>query len=415
MRSHRRALLLLALLAAAALLLWRIDDVTVLWARHQPRQQLARPGLPHIAVALQPLAEGFEQITDLQVAPPPLPSHWLAVVEKPGRLWLLDTATQRRQLILTVEVATRSEQGLLGLAFDPDFARTRRFFTNSVGTDDGQDRSHIDAWRFPPVGADGGLPATPAQHLARVMAFDQPYANHNGGQLAFGPDGMLYIGTGDGGSAGDPHGYAQNLQSYLGKMLRIDVRGVDAAGGYRVPADNPWVGLAGALPELWALGLRNPWRFSFTGDGRLLVADVGQHRFEEIDLVLRGANLGWNHREGRSCFAPPEGCASAGLTEPFWQGEHPEHVALTGGYVYEGGAIPALRGKLVFGDFVTHRLWAVDVPPVDQPSRPGQQYWLVDHDLSVTTFARERDGGLLVGDFGGRIARLVAAEAAAPP
>ncbi len=408
MTNYRRPLLLLSLLAAILLLVWRKDDVVVLWARHQPPQHLAKPNLPHIAATLEPVAEGFEQITDLQVPPPPLPGHWIAVVQKPGQVWLLDRNTKQRQLILTVDVATSSEEGLLGLAFDPAFAQNRRFYTNSVGVDAGQDRSHIDAWTFPPPAPDGGLPQSKATHSKQILAFDQPYANHNGGQIAFGPDGMLYIGTGDGGSAGDPHGHAQNPLSWLGKILRLDVRAVGPAQGYAVPPGNPWLGKPGVLPELWALGLRNPWRFSFDRRGRLLVADVGQNHLEELDLVLPGANLGWNIREGRECFLPPQGCATQGLTEPFWQGDHPDHLALTGGYVYEGTEIPALRGKLVFGDFVVHRLWAVDVPPLDQPSLPGQQYWLTDHDLSVTTFGRERDGGLLVGDFGGRIARLAA-------
>ncbi len=407
MPKRRRVFLLMGLLAAMLLLAWRIDDVVVLWARHQPSQRLPIPELPNIAAGLEPVAEGFEQITDLQVPPPPLPDSWLAVLEKPGKLWLLDRHSQQRRVILEVEVATSSEEGLLGLAFDPDFAQNRRFFTNSVGVDNGQDRTHIDAWTFPPVPADGSLPKEMAVFVKQIMAFDQPYANHNGGQLAFGPDGMLYIGTGDGGSGGDPHRHAQNPSSWLGKMLRVDVRGVGPETGYAVPPDNPWVGKPGVLPELWALGLRNPWRFSFDRAGRLLVADVGQNHLEELDLVLPGANLGWNVREGRECFDPPQGCATQGLTDPFWQGDHPDHVSLTGGYVYEGTAIPGLQGKLVLGDFVVRRLWAVDVPPVDQPSLPSRQYWLLDHELSVTTFARERDGGLLVGDFGGRIARLV--------
>lgn len=407
MLKRRRIFLLVGLLAAVLLLAWRVDDVVVLWARHQPSQRLPKAKLPPIAVGLEPVAEGFEQITDLQVPPPPLPATWLVVVEKPGLVWLLDRATQQRHLVLEVEVATRSEEGLLGLAFDPGFALNRRFFTNSVGVDHGQDRTHIDAWVFPPVPPDGGMPTSKAIHFKRILAFDQPYANHNGGQVAFGPDGMLYIGTGDGGSAGDPHGHAQNPLSWLGKMLRIDVRGVGPEVAYTVPPDNPFVGKHDVLPELWALGLRNPWRFSFDRGGRLLVADVGQDRLEELNLVLPGANLGWKVREGRECFDPPQGCATQGLTDPFWQGTHPEHVALTGGYVYEGAEIPDLIGKLVLGDFVTHRLWAVDVPPLDQPSLSRQHYWLLDHDLSVTTFGRERDGGLLVGDFGGRIARLV--------
>ena len=390
-RKHSILLGLTVLLAAASWFQWRR-------ATHAPPPAVAAPPLPKLPVALRQVARGFQEITDLQAVPAPHADTLLVVVEKPGTAHLLDTATGQRRVLLTKAVATASEEGLLGLAFDPQFATNGRFYTNSVVTEAGQDKTTIDAWQFPgdPLG-----PA-PAQPLWRVLAFEQPYPNHNAGQLAFGPDGMLYIGTGDGGSGGDPHGHAQNPRSWLGKMLRIDVEGGTATALYRVPADNPFAGNAAYLPEVWATGLRNPWRYSFDGDGMLWVADVGQNEWEEIDLVERGANLGWNAREGQHCFAPKQGCATAGLTDPVWEGAHPAHVSLTGGFVYAGTAIPALRGKYVFGDFLVGRLWAID-PPARGARAAAAQYWLTDHDLMVSTFGRRRDGELWVGDFKGTV------------
>ncbi|MSP90364.1 MAG: dehydrogenase [Myxococcales bacterium] len=406
-RKHLILIGLLAVLAAVTWLEWRRSDPTL------PPSSSAPP-LPKLAVSLRQIAAGFREITDLAAVPAPHPATLLVVVEKPGTAHLLDTATGKRWLLLQKAVATASEEGLLGLAFDPQFAVNRRFYTNSVVTEGGQgkttrpgnptmqDKTTIDAWLFPL----DALGAEPAQPLWRVLSFDQPYANHNAGQLAFGPDGMLYIGTGDGGSGGDPHGHAQNPRSWLGKMLRIDVAGSTAAQPYRVPTDNPFVGNTAYLPEIWATGLRNPWRYSFDDTGRLWVGDVGQNAWEEIDLVERGANLGWNVREGRHCFAPPAGCSTAGLVDPVWEGAHPSYVSLTGGFVYAGVAIPALRGKYVFGDFLVGRLWAIE-PPAVGSSTSTAQFWLTDHGLMVTTLGRRRDGELWVGDFKGTVWLLV--------
>lgn len=384
--------LLLAILAAA--LQWQWPAVRVIARLPEPP-----PNLPRIAVKLEKIADGFDQITDLQPFPPPC-VQCVAVLQKGGQAFRLDLASGNRIAFFETEVATASEEGLLGLAFEPSpTAETARFYTNSVVTEGGQDKTTIDAWQITDIS-----PLT-TRKLWRVLAFSQPYANHNAGQLAFGPDGMLYIGTGDGGSGGDPHKNGQNPNSFLGKMLRIDVRGGSAERPYRVPPDNPFVGNPAYLPEIWAIGLRNPWRYSFDTAGRLWVADVGQNEWEEIDLASRGDNLGWNVREGRHCFLPAEGCPSAGFREPYWEGKHPPHVAIIGGKSYSGRAIPALAGKYVFGDFGPGRLWALDPP--DGSGRAPQQYWLADHRLTVTTFGQTWDGEILVGDFAGVIAKLV--------
>ncbi|MBM4344828.1 MAG: PQQ-dependent sugar dehydrogenase [Deltaproteobacteria bacterium] len=405
---RRRLVLLSSLLAVALLLLWRREEVGFLWQVHVQAPS-APPRLPRLPTALREIASGFDQVTDLQAAPAPLPAHWLVVVEKQGTAWWLDRKTARRKVLIRAEVLTASEQGLLGLAFDPEFATNRLAWTNSVVRIGEGDFTAIDAWRLPESPTPGGLPDPPAVHFQRALSIAQPYVNHNAGQLAFGPDGMLYVGLGDGGSGGDPHDHGQNPASLLGKMLRIDVRPVARGGRYAVPADNPFVGKPGHAPEVWALGLRNPWRYSFDSLGRLIVADVGQDRREEISLACKGCNLGWRRKEGRACFEPAQGCELAGLREPFWQGRHPDHISVTGGYVYEGRAIPALAGKYVFGDFAVRHLWAVDVPPDHDPGREAAVYWLGGHDGLVTTFGRDRDGELLVGDFLGRIWQLVAA------
>ena len=399
----RRAGLLLALLGALGLLAWQLPIITewwLGWTTIRPPEPAA-PQWPHLPVALQQIGKDFTQITDLQELPPPYPPDWWVVVEKPGTARLWHPATGRRTVLLQKTVATASEEGLLGMAFDPQCATNRQFYTNSVVTEGDRDLTSVDLWQLP---ADvlGGQRAT---HVRRILQFDQPYANHNAGQLAVGPDQMLYIGTGDGGSGGDPQRNGQNKRAWLGKMLRVDVGHSSDAQPYTVPPDNPFVGNPDYRPEIWALGLRNPWRYSFDRQGQLWVTDVGQNRWEEVDIVTKGANLGWNTREGAHCFEPAQGCATAGLTDPFWQGGHPPHIATIGGYVYAGAAIAALRDKFVFGDFGVGRLFAIDTTA--QAGHPPQMYWLCSHRLAVTTFGRGRDGELLVGDFNGTVWRMV--------
>ncbi len=396
--------LLAALLAALVLLAWQwptveqtLLDVTTFRPPEPPP-----PVWPQLPVRLVKLADDFTQITDLQPLPPPFAGDLWVVLQKPGDAFVFNPATGARKLLLHKDVATSSEEGLLGLAFDPKFSENRQFYTNSVVTERDQDKTSIDLWQLPADPFAGNQ----AIWIRRILQFDQPYANHNAGQLTFGPDGLLYIGTGDGGSGGDPHGNGQNRKTWLGKMLRIDVSHSSATSPYSVPADNPFVTDSTTLPEIWALGLRNPWRYSFDSEGRLWVTDVGQNRYDEIDIVRKGDNLGWNVREARHCFEPAQGCASQGFADPYWQGSHPPHIAAIGGYVYEGHAIAALRGKFVFGDFGVGRLFAIDgsAPAGKQP----QMYWLCAHRLAVTTFGRGRDGELLVGDLNGTIWRVAA-------
>ncbi|MDD9994337.1 MAG: PQQ-dependent sugar dehydrogenase, partial [Dehalococcoidia bacterium] len=237
-----------------------------------------------------------------------------------------------------------NEEGLLGLAFDPKYAKNGHFYVYYSAAD--PRRSVLSRFSVPP----GSTTADPASELV-LLEIPQPFSNHNGGQVAFGPDGYLYVGLGDGGRAGDPFGNGQDRSTLLGSILRIDVGTVGERGGYGIPPDNPFRAAGdGSRPEIWAYGLRNPWRFSFdleTGD--LWVADVGQNQYEEVDLIEPGGNYGWNVMEGNSCFSPSTGCSTEGLVRPVVQYGREDGCSITGGYVYRGSRLPALRGRLKRG------------------------------------------------------------------
>jgi glucose/arabinose dehydrogenase len=243
-----------------------------------------------------------------------------------------------------------------------------------------------------------------------VLTIPQPYSNHNGGQLQFGPDGYLYIGMGDGGSGGDPHGHGQNPNSLLGKMLRIDVSSLP----YAVPPSNPFAGPGPPLDEIWALGLRNPWRFSFdrqTGD--LYIADVGQNTYEEVDVQPAssrgGENYGWNIMEGTACFSPRAGCRREGLILPVATYRTGQDCSITGGYVYRGTRVPALTGTYVFGDYCSGRIWGLQKAADGR----GNVRELDDTDLRISSFGEDEAGEVYVVDHRGSIFRI--REAAGDP
>ncbi|HVE87257.1 MAG TPA: PQQ-dependent sugar dehydrogenase [Myxococcales bacterium] len=347
-----------------------------------------------IDVVLVPAARGFDSPTDVQF--PPGESKLCVVLEKGGAAKWASVADGASGPLFHVDVLTESEEGLLGLVFHPRFAENGRFFLDYVAEVDGKDTTVIEEWRVTP-GAD--LRSAKPKAEKRLLTQRQPYQNHNAGQLAFGPDGMLYIGFGDGGFANDPHGNGQNPGTWLGKMLRVDV---DHPGGdrpYGIPADNPFVGKEGWKPEIYALGLRNPWRYSFDPRGRMVIADVGQDQWEEIDFLARGGNYGWNVREARHCFKPKSDCATAGLIEPLYEYGHDEGQSITGGYVYEGKSVPALAGKYLFADFTSGRVWAVELPEkVDGAA--GEPWALGRWSMLPATFGKAADGEVYLADFG---------------
>jgi len=276
-------------------------------------------------------------------APPGDPR--LFIVEQPGRIRIVRDGQllPRPFLDLTDRVLDGGERGLLSVAFHPRYRDNGFLYVNytDVNGDTRVERYHVTG---DPDVADPG-----SGHL--VLFVKQPYANHNGGLVLFGPDGKLYVGMGDGGGGGDPHGNGQNRAALLGKLLRLDV---DAGDPYSVPTDNPFVGVRGARPEIWALGLRNPWRFCFDREASLLyIADVGQNHWEEIDVAPAGRgglNYGWNVMEGNHCYRAPL-CDRDGLQLPVLEYSHREGCSVTGGFVYRGSDLPELRGHYVYGDY----------------------------------------------------------------
>ncbi len=363
----------------------------------RPRFEGADAERRRIDVRLVVAAEGFDHPTDMQ----PVPGHpeLVVVLEKKGVAWWLDLGAGTRGRFFEIDALTASEQGLLGLAFHPDFVNNGRLFTHHTGEADGADHSLVIAWRAQQSDPRKGEP----RRGETLLSVAQPYPNHNAGQLAFGPDGKLYVGMGDGGFKDDPHGHGQNPDTLLGTMLRLDVDG-DAL----VPADNPFVGRPGHRPEIWAYGLRNPWRYSFAPDGRLVVADVGQNTTEEITIVGRGENHGWALREGDHCFPSDSDCPPRPeLVDPIYTYPRSEGQSITGGYVYTGDDVDALHGHYVFGDFVTGRLWAFELPPAGQAVQPERVYALGRFNLLPSAFGLDAQGRLYVVDYGtGRLLRI---------
>ncbi len=300
---------------------------------------------PPLRLRLAAVASGLVSPTFL--ASPP-GSADIYVVEQPGRIRKLVGGTPQPPLLdISARVNYGGERGLLSLAFDPQFAMNGNvfvYFTETSGD------IAIERFTVPVGGAPS--PSNPQTTAVRVLTIShRTFANHNGGQLQFGLDGMLYIGTGDGGGGGDPLGSGQNLDTLLGKVLRIDV----SALPYKIPADNPFVGQAGKRPEIWALGVRNPWRFVFDAPTRsLYIADVGQDRREEVDVVAAdaaGLNYGWNVWEGTLCYPSGSGCSPAGITMPVIDYDRADGCSITGGYVYRGSALPEIAGRYFYSDF----------------------------------------------------------------
>lgn len=294
-----------------------------------------------------------------------------------------------------------NEEGLLGLAFDPDYQGNGYFYVYYSAAE--PTRSVLSRFNLDEQNTDV---ADPGSEVV-ITEVEQPYANHNAGQIAFGPDGYLYIALGDGGSAGDPLGNGQNLSTLLGSILRIDVSGLSGPGDYEIPADNPFVGIEGAREEIWAYGLRNPWRFSFDSEtGRLWAGDVGQNSWEEIDIIAKGANYGWNIMEGRQCYSPATGCNESGLTLPVIEYDHSQGCSVTGGYVYRGDQATSLQGYYVYGDYCSGNIWALAY----DGSVVAENILLVDSELSITAFGEDLTGNLYILDRQGGIYRLIETE-----
>ena len=282
------------------------------------------------------------------------------VLEQSGMIHVIDREGRRAELFLDLRDATRpwnraNEEGLLGLAFHPRFSETGEFFVcySPVASPRAERVSRFRVKNSDPNRADRSSEEV-------LLEFDQPFPNHNGGSIACGPDGCLYVGLGDGGSRNDPLDNAQDPTSLLGKVLRLDIDRRDGDRAYAIPSDNPFVGRSGTRPEIWALGFRNPWQLSFDRQtGRLWLADVGQDLLEEINVVEKGGNYGWRRREGTHPFGSV--VETATLMDPVWEYDHQVGKSITGGCVVRGGPIAELEGRYLYGDHVTGRLWALAV------------------------------------------------------
>jgi glucose/arabinose dehydrogenase len=319
------------------------------------------------------------------------------VVEQPGTVRIVNRGVLGKEPFLNIRdrVATDGpERGLLGLAFHPDYPRNGRFFVNYTRQPDGA--TVVAEYRR---GATQDEASRDERILLVVM---QPAPNHNGGMVAFGPDGYLYVGLGDGGGIGDPDNRAQRLNELLGKMLRIDV---DHGDPYAIPADNPFA-KEGGRPEIYAVGLRNPWRFSFDfNTAELWVADVGQKKWEEVDLVTRGGNYGWRVMEGSHCFNPPVSCQTRGFIMPVMEYGHEEgRCSIIGGYVYRGRAVPGLRGTYVSGDFCSGEIFAFRQS--DKGRKGMAPTVLLKAGFQISSFGQDEEGELYVADHGGGVYRL---------
>jgi glucose/arabinose dehydrogenase len=276
------------------------------------------------------------------------------------------------------------------LAFHPNYSQNKLFYLNYDRLSAGQMQTVIAEYQLSP----DPNAADPASERILLMV-NQPFPNHKGGQMAFGPEGFLYIAFGDGGSGGDPMGNGQNRQTLLGKIVRIGVDAPFSTGlQYAIPSDNPFVG-TGDRGEIWAYGFRNPWRFSFErGTGRLFVADVGQDKYEEVDLVQKGLNYGWNTMEGAHCFNPSSGCNMTGLTLPIAEYDHSEGDTEIGGYVYHGTAVPSLVGTYVFGDFSNGKIWHLT-----ESSGTWTRTPLLSSGHNMSAFGQDAAGELYVVDY----------------
>ncbi|TDE16677.1 PQQ-dependent sugar dehydrogenase [Dyadobacter psychrotolerans] len=343
-------------------------------------------------------AEAFPALTftspvDIQTAPDG--SNRLFVVEQAGTIKVFQNTagvqTSSTFLDIKSKVTSGGERGLLGMTFHPDFKTNGYFYVNY--TQGSPLKSVIARYKADTPSSSTAQAATETV----LLTFSQPFDNHNGGSLQFGKDGYLYIATGDGGSGGDPNNNAQNKKSYLGKILRIDVN-TTGKGNYGIPTDNPYAkNTDGNLEEIYAYGLRNPWKISFDPTtNQLFVADVGQDKREEINLVTKDGNYGWRVKEGINCYNPSSNCNTTGLTEPIHDyAQTNGDKSITGGYVYRGNAIKALVGKYIYGDYVSGRIWILEL----ENSKKKTNSLLLENNGSISTFGRDESGEVYFANY----------------
>ncbi len=359
----------------------------------------AAPPLSELQPGLRPFASGFDQ--PLYLTHSGDGSGRLFVVEQPGRIKIVENGQPLAEPFLDISAivgTSGSEQGLLSVAFHPAYESNRYFYVNYTDT---QGDTVIARYST----SDDPNRADPDSGKV-LLVIGQPYANHNGGHILFGPDGYLYVGMGDGGAGGDPENRAQNLGTLLGKILRLDV---DNADPYGVPPTNPFVGVADARPEIWSYGWRNPWRMAFDpATGNFFIADVGQNQHEEVNFepagLSDGLNYGWRLMEGLHCYNP-ESCdpAAQNLVLPIAEYSHSEGCSVTGGYVYRGAQYPALDGIYLYGDYCSGTVWGLRW----QPDGQWQQARLLDSGARISSFGQDETGEVYLIDHAGAIYQVI--------
>ncbi len=328
------------------------------------------------------------------------------VVEQQGIIYVFDNdsaVAQKSEFINLKDEVNDSgnEEGLLGLAFHPDYKNNGYFFVDYTASS--PRRTVISRFKVSDANPDS---AAKVSELI-ILEIPQPESNHNGGQIAFGPDGYLYIAMGDGGGSGDQHGTTgngQDLTTLLGSILRIDVNQVSDTMNYAIPADNPFSNnQSGYKEEIYAFGLRNPWRFSFDSvTGLLWAADVGQNAYEEIDIIAKGNNYGWRVMEASHCYNPSSGCDTTGLTFPIWEYGRSSGASVSGGYVYRGKSVPELQGKYIYADYVSGRIWSLLYDGLN----PAVNSLLIDTSVNISSFGLDQDNELYICAFDGKIYRF---------
>lgn len=322
------------------------------------------------------------------------------VVEQEGRIQVINSKTKESNLFLDISERiddNGNEEGLLGLAFHPNFKENGFFFVNYTASN--PERTVIS--RF--TATSENLANSESELV--ILEIEQPYSNHNGGQIAFGKDGFLYIGMGDGGSAGDPKNHGQNLETLLGAMLRIDVDTTQNGKNYGIPSDNPFVGnTENFREEIFAYGLRNPWRFSFDSEnGTLWAGDVGQNAIEEVDIIEKGKNYGWRIQEGSLCYNPSTNCDTTGLEQPIVEYNHEVGRSITGGFVYRGEEINSLQGSYFYADFVSGIIWSLKLDEENSPIVTE----LFQTEKYISTFGVDQNQELYFCDWeNGKIFRI---------
>ena len=352
---------------------------------------------------LQLVAKGFRQPLDLDFNR--AFSQGMYVSEQGGKIYRVYHKKKTQPKLLFADISSlinssRGEEGLLGLAFSSNYnIKDSHCYVNYTG--DRPSHTHVVAFKV----RNHRVQLKSKRVLLRIR---QPYSNHNGGDLTFGPDKKLYIATGDGGSAGDPKNLGQDRRSLLGKILRIDVSSKSRQQAYGIPPDNPFVNQSPFRQEIYAWGLRNPWRFSFDAKtGRLYAADVGQNRYEEINLIVKGGNYGWRKKEGYACYRPQKNCSDKSLRDPIHAYSRRLGQSITGGYVYRGKKLKEYYNHYFFADFISGRVWAM---PLSERTglAVGKAILLFDDAGNISSFGEDKQGELYLVEYSkGNIYKII--------